>query len=189
MEKLKNHSGKPSVLVLRPADAQETTAAWALAMENTSTPTALVLSRQNIANLPAGNDYGQTAKGAYIVAGSDENPDVILLASGSEVSTLVGGAELLRKDGVKVRIVSVPSEGLFRQQPQDYQQSIIPAGSKVFGMTAGLPVNLQGFLVGAAPESKVWGLESFGFSAPYKVLDEKLGYTAENVYAQVKTML
>lgn len=189
MEKLKNHSGKPSVLVLRPADAQETTAAWALAMENTSTPTALVLSRQNIANLPAGNDYGQTAKGAYIVAGSDENPDVILLASGSEVSTLVGGAELLRKDGVKVRIVSVPSEGLFRQQPQDYQQNIIPAGSKVFGMTAGLPVNLQGFLVGAAPESKVWGLESFGFSAPYKVLDEKLGYTAENVYAQVKTML
>ena len=189
MEKLKNHSGKPSVLVLRPADAKETTEAWALAMENTATPSALILSRQNITNLPEGNDYTQASKGAYIVAGSDENPDVILLASGSEVSTLVGGAELLRKEGVKVRIVSVPSEGLFRQQPQEYQQNIIPAGAKVFGMTAGLPVNLQGFLVGAAPESKVWGLESFGFSAPYKVLDEKLGYTAENVYDQVKMML
>ncbi len=189
MEKLKNHHGQPSCLVLRPADAQETTAAWALAMENTATPTALILSRQNINNLPAGNDYAQAAKGAYIVAGSDENPDVVFVASGSEVSTLVGGAELLRKEGVKVRIVSVPSEGLFRLQSAEYQQSVVPAGAKVFGMTAGLPVNLQGFLIGAAPESKIWGLESFGFSAPYKVLDEKLGYTAENVYNQVKAML
>ncbi len=189
MEKLKNHSGKPSTLVLRPADAKETTEAWALAMENTSTPTALIFSRQNINNLPEGNDYAAAAKGAYIVAGSDANPDIVLVASGSEVSTLVGGAELLRKDGVKVRIVSVPSEGLFRQQSIAYQQSVIPTGSKVFGMTAGLPVNLQGFLIGAAPESKIWGLESFGFSAPYKVLDEKLGYTAENVYNQVKQIL
>ncbi len=189
MEKLKNHSGKPSCLVLRPADAKETTAARALAMENTSTPSALILSRQNINNLPEGNDYSQAAKGAYIVASSEENPDVVLVASGSEVSTLVGGAELLRKDGVKVRIVSVPSEGLFRQQSAEYQQSVVPAGAKVFGMTAGLPVNLQGFLIGAAPESTIWGLESFGFSAPYKVLDEKLGYTAENVYNQVKAIL
>ena len=99
------------MLVLRPADAEETTVAWKLAMENMSTPTALIFSRQNITNLPAGNDYSQAAKGAYIVAGSDENPDVILVASGSEVATLVAGAELLRKDGVKLRIVSVPSEG------------------------------------------------------------------------------
>ena len=189
MEKLKNHHGKPSVLVLRPADAKETTEAWKLAMENMSTPTALIFSRQNINNLPEGNDYEQARKGGYVVAGSDENPDVVLVATGSEVSTLVGGAELLRKDGVKVRIVSVPSEGLFRTQSAAYQQSVVPAGAKVFGMTAGLPVNLQGFLIGAAPESKVWGLESFGFSAPYKVLDEKLGYTAENVYNQVKAML
>jgi len=183
MEKLKNHSGKPSVLVLRPADAQETTVAWALAMENMATPTALILSRQNIQNLPAGNDYCQAAKGGYIVAGSDADPDVILVATGSEVSTLVAGAELLRKDGKKVRIVSVPSEGLFRQQPKEYQQSVLPAGVKKFGMTAGLPVNLLGLV----PESEgaIWGLESFGFSAPYKVLDEKLGYTAENVYKQV----
>ena len=185
MEKLKNHHGKNSTLVLRPADAQETTAAWRLAMENTDSPTALILSRQNIADLPAGNDYAQAGKGAYIVAGSDENPDVILLASGSEVSTLVAGTELLRKDGVKVRIVSVPSEGLFRSQPKEYQQAILPAGVKKFGLTAGLPVNLEG-LVGA--DGCVWGLQSFGFSAPYKVLDEKLGFTAENVYKQVKSL-
>ena len=186
MEKLKNHHGKNSTLVLRPADAQETTAAWRLAMENTDSPTALILSRQNIADLPAGNDYAEAAKGAYIVAGSDENPDVILLASGSEVSTLVAGTELLRKDGVKVRIVSVPSEGLFRSQPKEYQQAILPAGVKKFGLTAGLPVNLEG-LVGA--DGTVWGLQSFGFSAPYKVLDEKLGFTADNVYKQVKNLL
>ena len=189
MEKLQNHHGRNSVLVLRPADAKETTVAWKMAMENTVTPTALIFSRQNINDLPEGNEYCLAEKGAYIVAGSDENPDVVMVASGSEVSTLVAGAEKLRQDGVKCRIVSVPSEGLFRRQTKEYQESVVPAGAKVFGMTAGLPVNLQGFLIGAAPESKIWGLESFGFSAPYKVLDEKLGYTGENVYAQVKAML
>ena len=186
MEKLKNHKGHNSMLVLRPADAEETTVAWKLAMDNMSTPTALIFSRQNIVNLPAGNDYSQAAKGAYIVAGSDENPDITLVASGSEVATLVAGAELLRKDGIKLRIVSAPSEGLFRSQAPGYQESIIPADAKVFGLTAGLPVTLEG-LVGA--HGKVWGLESFGFSAPYKVLDEKLGFTAENVYKQVKAMI
>ena len=186
MEKLKNHHGKDSIRVFRPADADETTVCWAMAMENMETPTALILSRQNINKLPAGNDYEQARKGAYVVAGSDEQFDVILLASGSEVSTLVSGAELLRKDGIKVRIVSVPSEGLFRNQSKEYQESILPAGSKIFGLTAGLPVTLEG-LVGA--NGKVWGMPSFGFSAPYKVLDEKLGYTGENVYNQVKSML
>lgn len=186
MEKLKNHKGHNSMLVLRPADVEETTEAWRLAMENTATPTALILSRQNIANLPAGNDYTQTARGAYIVAGSDADADVVLVASGSEVSTLVAGAELLRRDGVKVRIVSAPSEGLFRSQDKEYQENIIPAGAKVFGLTAGLPVTLEG-LVGA--NGKVWGLPSFGYSAPYKVLDEKLGFTADNVYKQVKEMV
>ena len=186
MEKLKNHHGKDSVRVFRPADADETTVCWKMAMENTETPTALIFSRQNIAKLPAGNDYEQARKGAYIVAGSDEDYDVILLADGSEVSTLVSGAELLRKDGVKVRIVSVPSEGLFRSQSKDYQESILPKGAKIFGMTAGLPVTLEG-LVGA--NGKVFGMPSFGYSAPYKVLDEKLGYTAENVYNQVKSFM
>ena len=186
MEKLKNHHGKDSVRVFRPADADETTVCWKMAMENTETPTALIFSRQNIAKLPAGNDYEQARKGAYIVAGSDEDYDVILLADGSEVSTLVSGAKLLRKDGVKVRIVSVPSEGLFRSQSKEYQESILPKGAKIFGMTAGLPVTLEG-LVGA--NGKVFGMPSFGYSAPYKVLDEKLGYTAENVYNQVKSFM
>ena len=186
MEKLKNHKGKNSMLVLRPADVNETTVCWRMAMENMDTPTGLIFSRQTVKNLPEGTDYEQATKGAYIIAGADENPDVILVASGSEVSTLVDGAELLRKDGVKVRIVSVPSEGLFRSQSKEYQESIIPAGAKVFGLTAGLPVNLEG-LVGA--NGKVFGLDHFGYSAPYKVLDEKFGFTAENVYNQVKAML
>lgn len=189
LEKLKNHKGNNSMLVLRPADVVETTVAWKLAMENTATPTALILSRQNINDLPAkANRYEealQAAKGAYIV-NEDENADVVLLASGSEVSTLVDGAALLRADGIKVRIVSVPSEGLFRSQSKEYQESIIPTAGKKFGLTAGLPVNLEG-LVGA--NGKVWGLESFGFSAPYKVLDEKLGFTGANVYKQVKELL
>lgn len=186
MEKLRNHSGRPSILVLRPADAKETTECWRMAMENTHTPTALILSRQNIKNLPEDNDYSQVARGGYIVAGSDNNPDVILVASGSEVSTLVAGAALLREDGVKVRIVSVPSEGLFREQAKGYQKLILPTDIKKFGMTAGLPVNLLGLVPEA--EGKIWGLESFGFSAPYKVLDEKLGFTAENVFKQVKAL-
>lgn len=186
MEKLKNHHGADSVRVLRPADAEETTVCWRMAMENTSTPSALILSRQNIEMLPEGNDYNQAEKGAYIVANSDDDFDVILLASGSEVSTLEAGAKLLHNDGIKVRIVSVPSEGLFRSQPKEYQESILPKNAKIFGMTAGLPVTLEG-LVGA--NGKVWGMESFGFSAPYKVLDEKLGYTGENVYNQVKELL
>ncbi len=189
LEKLKNHKGHNSMLVLRPADVVETTVAWKLAMENVYTPTALILSRQNITDLPAKENRYQEAlqaeKGAYIV-NEDANADVILLASGSEVSTLVEGAALLRADGIKVRIVSVPSEGLFRSQSKEYQESILPAGSKIFGLTAGLPVNMEG-LVG--PNGKVWGLESFGFSAPYKVLDEKLGFTAKNVYNQVKELL
>lgn len=189
MEKLKNHKGHNSMLVLRPADVCEATVAWKMAMENTSTPTGLIFSRQNITDLPSkGNRYEdalQAEKGAYIVE-SDENPDVVMVASGSEVSTLEEGAALLRADGVKVRIVSVPSEGLFRNQSKEYQESVIPTGSKIFGLTAGLPVNLEG-LVGA--NGKIWGLESFGFSAPYKVLDEKLGFTGQNVYKQVKELL
>lgn len=189
LEKLKNHKGHNSMLVLRPADVEETTVAWKLAMENVYTPTALILSRQNVNDVPAKeNRYQealQAAKGAYIV-NEDPDPAVILVASGSEVSTLVEGAELLRAEGIPVRIVSAPSEGLFRSQSKAYQESVIPTGSKVFGLTAGLPVNLEG-LVG--PNGKVWGLESFGFSAPYKVLDEKLGFTAQNVYNQVKELL
>ena len=186
MERLKNHSGKNSMLVLRPADADETTVAWRMAMENTDSPTGLIFSRQNIESLPANNDYEEAMKGAYIVAGSDQKPDVVLVASGSEVSTLMAAAKLLRIDGIKVRVVSAPSEGRFHDQPVAYQESIIPSHMKKFGLTAGLPITLAG-LVGN--NAKIWGMESFGFSAPYKVLDEKLGFTPDNVYRQVKDMI
>lgn len=185
MEKLKNHKGQDSVRVFRPADADETTVCWQMANENMDTPTAMICSRQNVNSLPEGTDYSQVRKGAYIVK-DDPNYDVILLASGSEVSTLLAGAELLNADGIKTRIVSVPSEGLFRTQSKEYQESVLPKGAKIFGMTAGLPVTLQS-LVGV--EGMVYGLESFGFSAPYKVLDEKLGFNAENVFKQVKNYL
>lgn len=189
LEKLKNHKGQNSMLVLRPADGAETTVAWKMAMENMSTPTALILSRQNITDLPAkGNRYQEALgaeKGAYIL-NEDANPDVTLIASGSEVSTLVDGAALLRADGVKVRIVSVPSEGLFRAQPKGYQYSVIKPDGKNFALTAGLPVSMES-LVGF--NGRVWGMNSFGYSAPYKVLDEKLGFTGQNVYKQVKELL
>ena len=184
MEKLKNHKGQDSVRVFRPADADETTVCWQMANENMDTPTAMICSRQNVNSLPEGTDYSQVRKGAYIV--KDDPNYVILLASGSEVSTLLAGAELLNADGIKTRIVSVPSEGLFRTQSKEYQESVLPKGAKIFGMTAGLPVTLQS-LVGV--EGMVYGLESFGFSAPYKVLDEKLGFNAENVFKQVKDYL
>lgn len=184
MEKLHNHSGRPSVMVLRPADAEETTAAWKMAMENIYTPTALILSRQDVASVPNTSAEG-VKKGAYVVS-KDENPQVVMLASGSEVSTLMAGAELLRAEGVRLQIVSVPSEAIFRQQTKEYQEEVLPKGVARFGLTAGLPCNLEG-LVGE--QGTVWGLNSFGFSAPYKVLDEKLGFTAENVYNQVKKLL
>ncbi|MBQ0090072.1 MAG: transketolase [Prevotellaceae bacterium] len=185
LEKMKNHSGKDSLLVLRPADVHETVECWKMAMHNNETPTALILSRQTIESLPQGTNYEGALKGGYTVI-EEENPDIVLVADGSEVSTLVSASELLKKDGIKFRIVSVPSEGLFRQQSYEYQQSVLPAGIKKFALTAGLPVNMQG-LVGS--HGKTFGVESFGYSAPYKVLDEKFGFNAENVYKQIKEYL
>ena len=187
MEKLKNHSGNNSVLVLRPADVEETTVAYDMMMKNMSTPTAMILSRQNIKDLPGNRavEARGAERGAYVVS-ADENPQVVCVASGSEVSTLAEAAELLRAEGVRLNIVSVPSEGLFRSQPVEYQREVLPCGVKRFGLTAGLPVNLMG-LVGE--NGKVFGLESFGFSAPYTVLDEKLGFTPAKVAAEIKSLL
>lgn len=191
MEHLKNHHGENSMLVLRPADAIETNIAWKLALENKRTPTALILSRQNIKTLPASGTTraeaaALAARGAYVVSGPESAPDVIMVASGSEVATLVEASALLSADGVKARIVSAPSEGLFRLQDEKYRHSIITPGIPVFCLTAGLPVTMLGF---AGAEGKVWGLESFGFSAAYNVLDQKLGFTGENVAKEVKNFL
>jgi len=192
LEKLKNHNNQRSTLVLRPADATETSVAWKLAMENTKTPTALLFSRQSIKDLPAlpgstrYKDALQSSKGAYIVLPCEGTPDIILLANGSEVSTCYEAALKLGSEGIKARVVSAPSEGLFREQDKAYQDAVITPGIPVLGLTAGLPVTLQG-LVGA--KGKVIGMESFGFSAPYKVLDEKLGFTASNVATNAKALL
>lgn len=190
MEHLRNHKGKRSMVVLRPADADETVYAWKMAIEGNQ-PTALVLSRQNIVNLPAASgkrrkEAQQITKGGYIVCDCKGKPDVIMLANGSEVATLVEGAQKLTKAGIKTRIVSIPSEGLFRDQKADYQESVLPKGIRRFGLTSGLPVTLQG-LVG--DDGVIHGMPGFGYSAPYKVLDKKLGYTGDNVCKLVKKML
>lgn len=191
MEHLKNHHGENSMLVLRPADALETNIAWKLALENKKTPTALILSRQNIKTLPSSvgsriDAAEMASKGAYIVTDAPGKPDVILVASGSEVSTLVEAASLLSAEGVKTRIVSAPSEGLFRKQDKKYRDSVITPGIPVFCLTAGLPVTMLGF---AGSEGRVWGLETFGYSAAYNILDQKFGFTGEHVAGEVRKFL
>ncbi|HFA48281.1 MAG TPA: transketolase [Bacteroidetes bacterium] len=189
MEKLQNHSHRNSFLALRPADAAETVVCWKMALENKHTPTGLILSRQGVTDLPGDRktQAEEAAKGAYIVQNCEGKPDVVLVANGSEVSTLIAGASILRSEKkLKVRVVSAPSEGLFRNQSKKYQRSVLPGNVPIFGLTAGLSVTLQG-LVGA--RGKVWGLDHFGYSAPYKVLDEKFGFTGEHVFAEVCGML
>ena len=172
MEHLKNHRGERSMVVLRPADGDEAVMAWKLALEE-QRPVALVLSRQNIRSLKAMGSTSrreeavQAAKGGYVVMDAAK-PAAILIASGSEVSTLVEGAEQLAAEGIAVRVVSVPSEGLFRDQPRSYQESVLPAGVPRYGLH---------------------GLDHFGYSAPFKVLDEKFGYNGATVAAEVKKML
>ena len=191
LEKLKNHSHEQSFVALRPADSQETNVAWKMAMENSKTPTGLILSRQGIKDVPAqsGNRYEEALgaeKGGYLVQ-EVADPDVILIANGSEVSTLVAAAQLLEeKEGLKVNIASIPSEGIFRQQPESYQEKVIPTNKPIFGLTAGLPVNLEGL---AGANGKVFGLEHFGYSAPAEVLDEKFGFTGDQVYKEVLDFL
>ena len=187
LEKLKNHSGKNSFLALRPADSAETSVAWKMALENNNTPTGLILSRQGIKDIPAqGESRYQEAleaeKGGYLVKKAD-NPDIVLIANGSEVSTLIDAAQILEeKENLKVSIASIISEGVFRQQPKAYQESVIPKNKPLYGLTAGLPVNLEG-LVGE--NGKVFGVDHFGYSAPAKVLDDKFGFTGEKVAQNV----
>jgi transketolase len=191
LEKLKNHSHEQSFVALRPADSMETNVAWKMAMENTKTPTGLIFSRQGIKDIPSqsGDRYQEALhaeKGGYLVQ-EVADPDVVLIANGSEVATLIDAAELLKsKEGLKVNIASIPSEGIFRQQSKEYQASVVPSDKPIFGLTAGLPVNLEGL---AGPNGKVFGLEHFGYSAPAKVLDEKFGFTGPQVFDQVMEFL
>ena len=155
-------------------------------------PAALLLSRQNITDIPAKpestryNDALGAEKGAYIVSDYEGAPDCILLANGSEVSTMVECAKILKDKGYAIRIVSAPSEGVFSEQSSEYRESVLPFGVPVLGLTAGLPAALQGL---AGPLGKVIGMKRFGASAPYKVLDEKFGYTPESVADQAERYL
>ena len=189
MEHLRNHSGERSMLVLRPADAEETVAAWKMALEE-KRPVALILSRQNIKSLPALNGESRRAeamkaeKGGYVVLDSAD-AKVTLIATGSEVSTLVEGAEILAQEGIATRVVSIPSEGLFRDQDTEYQASVL-GNLPRYGMTSGLSVNLAGFV---GENGFIHGFDHFGYSAPFKVLDEKFGYNGKTVAEEVKAML
>ncbi len=189
MEHLHNHQGERSMLVLRPADGDEVVMAWKQAITE-SRPVGLIFSRQNIKSIPAlGSsrrlESQQLSKGAYVVVDAPK-PEVVLIASGSEVSTLVDGAALLLKRGIHVRVVSAPSEGLFRDQPKSYQGGVLPAGVPRYAMTSGLPVTIRG-LVG--DDGVIHGLDHFGYSAPASVLDEKFGYNGETVEREVCEML
>lgn len=186
LEELKNLSGQPSMLVLRPADAVETTVAWEMAMENQSTPTGLIFSRQDVKDIPAATENrweeAQGARrGGYVVLDTP-HPKVVLVANGSEVSLLCNVADQLIAGGVPCRVVSVPSIGLFLNQDEEYRRSVIPAGVPVFGLTAGLPSTLRAVV---GPQGMVYGLDRFGASAPYKVLDEKFGFTPDNITREV----
>jgi len=193
LEKMNNLEGKRSMLVLRPADAAETTVAWKIALENTDGPAALILSRQAIADVPAkpGStryaDALMAVKGAYCVNDTDGIPDCVFVANGSEVSTLFAAAQRLKTEkGLKIRVISAPSEGLLNEQSADYKEMLIPPGIPVLGLTAGLSVTLMGIV---GPFGKVIGLNRFGASAPYKVLDEKFGYTPEAVMKETELYL
>ncbi len=188
MEHVYNHSGKRSFVILRPADAIEASVCWKMAMEITDRPVGLIFSRQVIKDLPAKQgstryaDALQAYKGAYIVNEPQREPDLIMVANGSEVSTILEGAQILEQQyGLCVQVVSAPSEGLFLDQDEAYRNKVLPQNKPILGFTAGLPINLRG-LVG--PNGKVWGLNHFGYSAPFEVLDEKFGYTKENVVKQ-----
>ncbi|UWY27714.1 transketolase [Flavobacterium sp. TR2] len=186
LEKIKNHSGRQSFLALRPADATETSVAWQMAVENKTTPTALILSRQNIQDLPYKDPKFATAsqakKGGYLIK-ENQNPDLTLIGNGSEVATLLEAAsELEKTKQLKINVASIISEGVFRSQPKEYQESIIPKDGLVFGLTAGLPINLESL---AGSRGIVYGLDHFGYSAPASVLDQKFGFTAENISNEI----
>lgn len=184
LEKLHNHHGKPGFLVLRPADGAETTVAWKLAIENTSTPTGLILTRQNIIDVTDYNTASLASKGAYVAYEPKGKPELVIVANGSEVGSSYEAIKLLPKHNI--RLVSVPSEGLFREQPKEYQEKILPPGVPRFGVTAGLAVNLLG-LVGDI--DRIHSLEHFGFSAPYTKLDEEFGFTPEKLAAKIQKFL
>lgn len=175
----------PNLITFRPADALETAYGWALALSSTDNPTALVLTRQN---LPQLDNTGKDAlKGGYVVYGKEATPDLILLASGSEVSLAIDSAKELEKTGTHVRVISMPSIELFKAQSEDYQQSVLPNEvRKRIAIEAG-SAQSWGQLVGL--DGDYVCLDHFGGSAPGEVLFEEFGFTVDNVVNKAKALL
>ncbi len=176
----------PNLTVIRPADANETAAAWKVALESRGTPTALVLSRQGLPVLPF-DGLPPVEKGAYVLRDADRTPDLILLASGSEVSLTLSAADVLTDEGLAVRVVSVPSLDLFAAQDKAYRERVLPTA-----VTARLAIEAgvsQGWWRWVGSRGDVLSIERYGASAPGKIVFEKFGFTVENVVRKAKELL
>ncbi|WP_234989119.1 transketolase [Demequina sp. NBRC 110052] len=176
----------PGLDVIRPADANETAYAWKTILETTDRPSAIILTRQNVPTLEGTSAEG-VAKGAYVLAGADEDADVLLVATGSEVSVALAAREALASDGIKARVVSMPSRERFERQDAAYRESVLPSALKVrVSVEAGSPLGWRE-IVGDA--GRTIGIDHFGESASGALLLEKYGFTAENVAAVAKDAL
>lgn len=190
LEQVRNFKGKPSLLALRPGDSEEVRVAWKMAMDTVDRPTGLVFSRQDLVDsIPDDGDRKKNAqgtlRGGYVVSG-EKAPKLILLANGSELGLAHQTAQKLREEGVATRVVSVPSVGLFLEQDAAYRESVLPFGTPVLAITAGLSCVFRGL---EGPLGEVVCLERFGASANFKVLDQKFGFTPEAMVERAKSYL
>ena len=180
----------PNLIVLRPGDANEVLEAWKVIMQLPRQPVALILARQASPTLDR-DRYTSAAgvgKGAYVLADTHrEGPDVILIASGSEVSLAIDAFEQLRREGVRARIVSMPSWELFEQQPQEYRNNVLP--SMVKARVVVEQASTLGWERYAGSEGAILGMKTFGASAPLKVLQKEFGFTTENIVAAAKSQI
>ncbi len=179
----------PGLSVIRPADALETAAAWFYALKRKDGPTALILSRQNLKQLhkdPSIDDLNKASMGGYVMLDGGQNPDAVIMASGSEVSLAVAASELLYKDGVNIRVVSVPSVELFEKQSEDYKKSVVPDNLPVIAVEASNSRDWDRFIKG---RGFVIGMTSFGSSAPSEILAEKFGFTPEAIADKIRRYL
>ncbi len=185
IEQLAMFRSLPNFTVYRPCDATETAAAWAYAVTSKKTPTALVLTRQNLPQIPGSSK--DALKGAYVIADSSKNePDVILIASGSEVSLAVDAKAELLKDGIDVRVVSMPSMDVFDQQSDEYKESVLPKSVRKRVAIEALSDFGWGKYVGL--DGAYVTMHSFGASAPAATLFKEFGFTVENVVKTVKSL-
>ena len=173
----------PNLTVIRPADANEVAEAWRVAITRRHSPTALALTRQNLPTLE-GTDQGLLSKGAYVLKDFGDDPQLILMATGSEVSLIYEAAQKLFAEGTAVRVVSFPSWELFEEQDETYRESVFPKN-----VTARLAVEAGATLGWERYAKSMIGLDHYGASAPYKVIFEKFGFTGENVVAKAKELI